>query len=251
VPRDAPTALTVAAIVAHFSGIMGIFVALLGLTGVMMGWMILGSLDALLNTNYGRVLIVKVIVVIIAVAIGGWNRFRLVPAVATELNQGGPWRRLQRAMTAEAFLIAAVLLITGVLVNQNPVLASPGNLSPGAPALPATPAPTALDIMVMGGLGDVSLHGELAPGTVGENTLTFGLHDEHDMPVETISPPTVSLSLPSHDLGPLQFEAAPKNEPGSYQAQVNVPLSGEWELTISARVSRFEEPSTTLTVTIP
>lgn len=251
VPRDAPAALCVARVIARFSGFMGVFIALLGMTGIILGWLILGSLEALLHTGYGRVLIIKVAVVVVAVLIGGWNRFRLVPAVTAQPNPGSPWRRLQSAMTAEAVLIVAVLLTTGVLVNQNPVLAESGSISAPIPSLPATPAPDAREIMIMGDLGDVSLHGTLTPGTAGQNTLTFSLHDHHDMPVETVANPTVSLSLPAHDLGPLQSEAGPTDEPGTYQAQVNVPLSGEWKLTISARISRFEEPSTTLEVTIP
>ena len=59
--------------VSRFSGIAAGVVALLGLTGVLLGWRILGSWAALVQTAYGITLLVKLGLVAVAVAIAAYN----------------------------------------------------------------------------------------------------------------------------------------------------------------------------------
>ena len=89
-PRAAPDAAPANAaeaggVIARFSGVAGLFIALLGLSGLVMGWLIVGSLPALLTTDYGRLLLLKV-------AIAG-----VVAALRAGTTSGSYRRSLERA----------------------------------------------------------------------------------------------------------------------------------------------------------
>ena len=71
-----------------------------------------GSLTALVNTGYGRMLLVKLGLFGLVLAAGAWNWKRVRPA----LDRGAPPSRLRRSAALELLLAAAVLLATAVLV---------------------------------------------------------------------------------------------------------------------------------------
>jgi copper transport protein len=119
--RDGATeAATAASVVARFSFVAGLVLLGLAVSGIIMANGVLDSWDALRNSDYGRRLIVKLVVVAIVVALGAWNRVRLVPAIDGEPAGSAAWGRLHRVVTAEAALITVILLITSLLVFSNP-----------------------------------------------------------------------------------------------------------------------------------
>lgn len=102
----------IAAMVTAFSpralALAGIVVA----TGAVGMLLHVGSLTALVNTGYGRMLLVKLGLFGLVLAAGAWNWKRVRPA----LDRGAPPSRLRRSAALELLLAAAVLLATAVLV---------------------------------------------------------------------------------------------------------------------------------------
>ena len=78
----------------RFSTLAAGVLAALVATGSFMAWRIVGSWDGLVSTDYGRLLLVKIGVALVAVAIAAVNRFVLLP------RGGGALRTLLRAVTA-------------------------------------------------------------------------------------------------------------------------------------------------------
>ena len=70
---------TGAVVLSRFSTWAAGILAVLVVAGSVMAWRVAGSWDALLDTTYGTLLIVKVLVVLVAIAIAAWNRFALLP----------------------------------------------------------------------------------------------------------------------------------------------------------------------------
>jgi copper transport protein len=71
-----------------------------------------GTLEQLVRTPYGRVLLGKVALAAGAIALGAMNHFRRVPSLARgQVDAGG----LLRAVRAEVVVLAAVLLLTALL----------------------------------------------------------------------------------------------------------------------------------------
>src|SRR5690606_18894393 len=135
-------------------------------SGVVMGWITLGSLDALVGTGYGRLLLVKIGLAAVVAGLGAWNRFRLVPAVKKGVDPERPWHRLQRTVTTEAGVLVLAVLVTGFLVNQSPVTAAPPDAVSRRP------------MEFSGMLGDAHLSGVIDPGDIGANEMTITVLDE-------------------------------------------------------------------------
>src|SRR5690606_3534627 len=95
-----------------------------------MAVIVLPSVDALTSTGYGASLLVKVGLVAMVAALGGYNQRRLVPAIAGEQPEGAR-RRLARIVRVELAILLAVLAVTAVLVTRSPV--------PSAVAAPSGP----------------------------------------------------------------------------------------------------------------
>jgi copper resistance protein D len=83
-------------------------------TGLVNTWMLVGSPAALLETDYGQLLLLKIALFSAMVAVAGINRFRLTP----RLPGKDPLRRLSRNVLVEIGLgltIIAVVSLLGVL----------------------------------------------------------------------------------------------------------------------------------------
>lgn len=198
-------------------------VALLAVTGTGMAVLVLGSFENLVGTTYGRLLLVKVMVVAAVVLLATWVRFRLLPTSRSLL-------RFFRALRYEAALLVAVALLTGFLANTSP---SHGHLH-GAQQV---------SVQSQG----LAVEGSLAPSAVGTNTLSFTLL--FDGAAVESGDVAVSFRLPEQDLGPVAAVVEPRPD-GSWAATVDLPAAGEWEAQVAARVSRFERPIAVFQVTV-
>lgn len=91
-------------------------VALLVVSGVVGAWVHLSGVAALWQTPYGRALLVKLLFVGVALALGFVNWRRLTPRLS---GPEGP-DRLRRAATTELVVVQAVLILTALLVRTSP-----------------------------------------------------------------------------------------------------------------------------------
>ncbi|HEV2129759.1 MAG TPA: copper resistance protein CopC [Longimicrobiaceae bacterium] len=102
----------VAALVRAFSPTALLFAGLLVLTGVFATIIHSGSLAALLASEYGRLLFLKLGIFLLVFGTGAYNYLRVQPA----LGDDSATRRLRRSAGFELAVGAAVLLVTAVLV---------------------------------------------------------------------------------------------------------------------------------------
>lgn len=101
-------------------------VALLGIlaTGAYNTFRVLGSPHDLVGADYGRVLVFKLVCVVVAIALGGFNRFVGLPAAsAAPAKHQNPQRDLQtviRILRIESFALSLALVAAAVLTNSAP-----------------------------------------------------------------------------------------------------------------------------------
>lgn len=100
------------------------------LTGAASAWMRLESVDAIWHSAYGRVLVVKLILLVAALASGAYNWRGLTPRLGDVRSP----RRLRRSASIELLVGAAILAVTAVLVATSPPDRTPGDLSAAAAA---------------------------------------------------------------------------------------------------------------------
>ncbi|MBD5785703.1 copper resistance protein CopC [Cellulosimicrobium terreum] len=225
--------------VSRFSTLGAWLVLTLAITGTVLGWRILGTLDALVSTSYGQALLIKVGVALCIVAVAAWNRYRLVPVVAGGASSGTGGdaatarRRLGRTVAVEAALLVVVLGLTGLLVSRSPVTTEAAQ----APA--EQPAPAGVEVTEP--LGDGTLSARITPGAVGVNSLELVLTDAAGEPLEPVDVPEMSTTLADPAIGPFSHPLTATG-PGTYEAPLDLPMPGEWTVTVSVRTSKYDNP---------
>ena len=228
--RDAASTL------ARFSSAAAGVLAALVATGALLGWRILGSWQALVDTGYGRLLLAKIAVVLIAVAFAAWNRWSLLPRFAQATKRPAPSSRpVVRATAIEGAILVVALLITGFLVDTSPE----GGAAPAKAASSVDTRTTKL--------GDIAVLATLAPLARGANTVTLRLSNAAGEPTEGIAPPVVRLSADQATLGAVPLTQV---SPGFYTAKVTLPVPGTWRMQVSLRVSEFTNPVGELEFTV-
>ena len=102
-------------------------VALIGIfaTGLANAWYNLGSPGALVSTQYGATLLVKLALVLGAAALGGGNRFIVMPGLIEALQTGNApgirkARRFALVLRIEAIVLLGVLMAAAVLSATSP-----------------------------------------------------------------------------------------------------------------------------------
>jgi copper transport protein len=107
---------SVSSLVHTFSPTALAFAALIGLTGLITAWLRVGTFSALWNSGYGRMLLLKLAVLLPLAATGAYNCQRIRPALGSERATG----RLRRVATIELLVAFIVICITSVLVATEP-----------------------------------------------------------------------------------------------------------------------------------
>lgn len=232
--RRGDAAATAAGVVGRFSSIAAVALLAVAACGVLVGWREVRTIDALTSTTYGRVLLVKVGLVGVVAALGGWNRARLVPAMTNAPRAAA--ERLHRAVRVEAGVLVAAIAITAALVN-------------------VTPAATAAGI---GGifsdtvaLGDGSVNVVVDPNRAGANEIHLYVFDAAGrVSNAAFDEITLRLSLPAAEIGPLErtpFLAGP----GHFQLDgSDLSISGDWTIEVVARVDTFDQLTATVDVAV-
>jgi copper resistance protein D len=112
-------------VIARFSTLGMVSVATLIVTGLLNAWNLVGSFGGLFETDYGRVLMLKLGLFTAMLAFAGVNRFYVTPRLA--LSSGNPMRsdalrQLTRNSAIEVALGLAIVAIVGLLGTMHPAV---------------------------------------------------------------------------------------------------------------------------------
>ncbi|WP_232676451.1 copper resistance protein CopC [Nocardioides sp. R-C-SC26] len=228
-----------ARVLARFSTVAATALGVLAVSGALMGWRILEGWRPLVDTGYGRLLLVKVAIAAVVALIAGWNRFVVLPGATAGVGHDARRRgvdRVRAVVRVEAVLLTVLVGVTGFLVNQSPR---------EAPAVRET-VPSRV---VAAELGTARSLATIAPGVRGPNVISVQIQDEQGEPLDGFAAPVLSLEAAdgSVDLGTLPVTPIGA---GTYEADVVIPTSGTWALQVSLRASEFDNPVTLLTLEV-
>ena len=219
--RADPGATGAGAVVARFSGVAALALAAVAAAGVALSYTQVRTLDALTSTTYGRLLIAKVSLVALVAALGGWNRFRLIPSLPSAPKAATS--RLRRIVVVETAALVAAVGLTAVLVQVTPARASVTQVF--SETVP---------------LGDGSVNVVVDPTRAGPTSVHLYVLDDTGRPSEP-QELTLQLSLPAAEIGPLD-ETPFVAGPGHYQLDTSdMSIPGTWTITVQARTDRFDE----------
>ena len=222
----------------RFSALALASVAALLLGGILQSILELDAWDDLLNTAYGRAIVVKSALVLVLLAAGWRNRQRTLPALGRAAEAGrAPGRTglvLRRTLRAEVALGVAALAVTGALAGYSPATAA--STGPWSGSADLGPARAELTV---------------EPALAGPNEVHVYFFDRADgRQWDATRQLTATASLPDRDIAPIALDPR-KAGPGHYVIG-GAPLApaGDWTLELVARVSEFDEYRTTFEVPI-
>lgn len=309
-----------AAVVTRFSRVAFAAVTVLVVTGVYQSWRGLGSWQALTDTSYGRLLLVKLAAVTLLLAAASQSRrwtAKLAPAPAVTAvdrvplpvgapadlsapadpttaadrtsaaapstaaapptaeesstaenssaaedprtldaappgtSTGSHRAALRRSVLAEVAIGVAVLgittILTGTLPGRAAAEAAGSETASDTVGIPATSVSMVpFDVGTPNGHGKVQI--TLDPGRVGANSVqavVFGPDDG----ISTVPELRLSFTLAAQKIGPLPADVTDR---GGYWAadSVNLPIAGEWTMTVTVRVSDLDQVTVTKKVRI-
>ncbi len=217
-----------AASVSRFSTLAGVAIAVILATGITQSIVHLDSFGNLLDTAFGRAILVKAVLFVVIVALGFVNRQRHLPrlraAAEAEADPGGTGVALRRTLRAELAIGAAVIAVTAALSSYPPSSAVAGG-------------PFSTDVT----LGPARAEVTIDPAQVGANDMHLYLFSREDgSQYEATKELRIRASLPEKDIAPIEFEPR-KAGPGHYVVPgAAFGVAGEWEVSLSARVSEFD-----------
>ena len=198
------------------------------------------SLNSILTTTWGQLVLAKIGLTLIVVLIAAWNRRTLVPSLISPTENNGElavrWATLLRTIRAEAVLLVAVVALTAIVVNV-------------PPARTAVVAKTdRVDITQRVDTGNIQL--SVDPAIVGPNTVAVRYTDGTGQPINVANSMSIEFSQPSAGLEPIT-RLVPASEPGVFVIQGNeLSIPGTWTITIAVRTGDFTEQRTSFEVPV-
>ena len=198
------------------------------------------SLNSILTTTWGQLVLAKIGLTLIVVLIAAWNRRTLVPSLTSPTENTGElavrWATLLRTIRAEAVLLVAVVALTAIVVNVPPARTA------------VVAKADRVDITQRVDTGDVQL--SVDPSTVGPNTVAVRYTDGTGQPINVANSMSIEFSQPSAGLEPITRQV-PASEPGVFVIQGNeLSIPGTWTITIAVRTGDFTEQRTSFEVPV-
>jgi copper transport protein len=208
--------------VKRYSGIAGVALGVVALTGLLRAVSEVGTVGSLFATSYGRTLLIKVSLVAVLALLGGLNRFRLVPALTRRDDAVRPFRR---AVTGEVAVATGVLALTAVLVGLAPAFVSGAPQTAAAPGVTLTGSDYATTVTV---------HLTVTPGTVGRNEFVLAATEYgSDKPLTGVRSVQLDFSLPAQPSVGQSAVNLSRAAGGSWRATAIEPsIAGDWSIEV-------------------
>ncbi|MBV2356904.1 copper resistance protein CopC [Streptomyces sp. J2-1] len=244
-------------VVGRFSRLAFGAVVVLVVTGVYQSWRGLGSWAALLDTEYGRILLAKVVGVALLLVVASGAR-RLVRAgagagfdagagVGFDAGSGGEEtlfavRRLRRLVLGEAALGVVVLLLSTLLAGTLPsrAEAEARGAAPvaGIPAALVTTVPFSVE-GASGGRARGKVQVTLDSGRVGVNSVQAVVYGANGG-LASVPELRITMTLGERGVGPLDTKVVDRG--GYWGADAfSLPMEGVWTMRVSVRVSETDQ----------
>ena len=123
---------TVARLVNAFSPTALAFAGLATLTGVFAAWLHIGFSSALWTSDYGRTLLIKLVILSLVLGTGAYNWLRMKPALGDDVGT----KRMRRSATLELGVGVLVVIVTAVLVATPPPMEMDDGAGPSTHTAP-------------------------------------------------------------------------------------------------------------------
>ncbi|GGA35211.1 copper resistance CopC/CopD family protein [Pelagibacterium lentulum] len=207
----------------RFSSLIPYSVVAILISGLILGFIQMGpDMDQWLSP-YGYILVLKLGLLTILLGLAIWNRLVLTgPVLRGDVVSTG---HMRKSISAEIILM---VLILGLVAGWR--------FTPPPRALTLVESePVSLHIHTSQAMADVAI----TPGQAGTNAVSIYLSDGDFLPIEPLE---VALSFAAPEVGIEAIRATAQLESDGfwYAKDITLPVSGEWQVDLEIRLSRFE-----------
>jgi copper transport protein len=230
------------AILPVWSNWAALAVTVLVLAGTAQALIEVATLDALLHTTYGKLLLLKIILLAAVLAVASVSR-RLVRRRATQ-EEPGPdpdpgVRRLRRTVLLEIVGAVLILGLASTLVQTKPA-----RLAAASPA--SAPANGIFSTTLDSKLFQLQL--DIEPTKVGNNEVHLYAYTPAGAAL-TVKEWKVSAALPAQGVEPIDVPVLALTDSHA-TGTVTLPSAGLWKFSFTIRVSDFDEATVSTVVTV-
>ncbi len=217
-----------------------IAVFVLALTGLFGSFVQLPDAPSLFTTTYGRVLLIKLIIVAAILALAYFNNRAVKRAQDTVANTSA-LSRFTRRVAAEAGMAALLFISVAVLV-QTPTPNLPPPSAPAAPSLPFNEM--AYD-------GDLAFHLQITPNQVGHNRYWVHLSHPDSSDIGEVQLVRLFFSHESGEMGQSRLDLAGLGEDAFAAEGAFLNRDGEWNLSVYVRRRGMNDALAEIAVPVP
>ncbi|MGH2723924.1 MAG: copper resistance CopC/CopD family protein [Actinomycetota bacterium] len=203
--------------VRRFSALATVALPVVAVTGVLRALNQVGlEPDRLIDTGFGLTVVGKSALFLGLLALGAYNRYRIVPRIS---SRGRLFGTLRRTVGAELAIGAGVFGLTGLMAGLPPPAQAPP---------PVAPARVVAEGSDPAGLLHVRL--TATPGTAGVNRFDVRVTDGEGEPVDATGV-RLSFSLPSRpDIAPSELDLESVGQAAWRAEGPNLSVDGSWEV---------------------
>ncbi|WP_203728426.1 copper resistance CopC/CopD family protein [Paractinoplanes durhamensis] len=203
------------------------------LAGVVQALIEVASLDGLVNSTYGRLILVKVALAGVVLGVAWFSR-RLVRSKQAEASPRG----LRRVVWIELAITAVVLGVTAALVQ----------IAPPRTAEAAESAATSSTVSQTVTSSTMALQVDIFPATVGNNSIHLYAYTPDNKPL-TVVEWTGTAALESKGIEPIQI---PLLRITDFHAvgDIALPSAGQWTFKFTVRTSDIDQETLSMTANI-
>jgi copper transport protein len=203
----------------RFSRLIPVPLVLLIATGVALAYVQLDRLDALWTTDYGRVLSIKIALVLVLLVLAALNRYALVPRLALS---GA--RRLVAVIAAEFVLAVTILGIVGLWRFTPP------------PVALAAAETTFIHFHGERAMASINLTPERGRGA----SLSIAVTDTDERPI-TAKEVEIVIWNPGAGIEPIRRTAISEGDGEWRVAGLHIPIGGVWRMRVEILISDFDK----------
>jgi len=223
----------------RYSTLAGSAVLLLALTGLFSSFVEFPNLESVLDTAYGRVLLIKLFLIALALEIAYFNN-RDIRKASQRLTHFAGLRRFHRQVTVEAVVGLGILLAVAVLVQA---------LAPLSLAATTAGTPVALPFNSITDADDLYVHVLVTPNQIGENR--FWVHLYHQDGSDIGETQLVRLRFNHQQLGQAQLDLAPLDRDAFEAEGAYLSQAGPWDISVYVRRRGMDDALVTVPINVP
>jgi copper transport protein len=216
---------TAAVLIVRYSQMASVCLITIILTGVIQAFFEVADIANFIDTQYGQVLLLKLGLLLPLSAVGAFNFLLVNRRIKKELDaaeqneSARPWQVIvRRTVASEIGLIAAILLVTGILTT-----------------LPPSREAFGTGIVARGQQDDLRIVVAANPGLPGLNVFDIYIKDMLNRPVTGIEKVALLISMQAHNMGQSEADAVSVGY-GHYVAQgAYLSMVGTWQTIVLVR----------------